>query len=150
MNKNSIIERRNCEYSPLIEEFKSKIKDMDIQGITGPHFPGVGDCYSRAKYKFAFCGIETYGWNSLQTFIENNPEKYLTDTDDCLNNLEFLTWMDNHHATFWGFVLKFLSQFYKTEIRDITNPDGDTDILGILKSFVWSNANSIERFEVSS
>lgn len=150
MKDYSIIERRNCEYSPLIDEFKSKIKDMDVQGITGPHFPGVGDCYSRAKYKFAFCGIETYGWCSLQSFIEDNIEKYLTDTDNCLNNLEFLKWMDNYHATFWGFVLKFLSQFYNIEMSKLIEPNDNADILGVLKGFVWSNANSIERFEVSS
>ena len=146
--KDNIIERRNYEYSQLIEDFKSEIKTLNIQGVTGPHFPGVGDSYTNAKYKFAFCGIETYGWYSMSSFLDTKPENYLTEIDNCLNNLGFLKWMDNYHATFGGFVLKFLSQFYKIEMSKLIVPNDNTDILGVLKSFVWSNAYSIERHEV--
>ena len=72
-----IISRRNAEYSPLIECFKNDIKGVNIQGITGPHFPGVGECYDKAKYKFAFCGMETYGWNSMDSFMKQNADLYL-------------------------------------------------------------------------
>ena len=151
MEKTKVIERRNCEYSQLIEDFKKKIKGINVQGVTGPHFPGVGSSYYRAKYKFAFCGIETYGWNSMASFMEKSPEEYLMDTDSCLNSLEYLKWFNNLHATFWGFVLKFFSEFYKVDLNDLTTANSENeDVLDVLKSFVWANANSIERFEVSS
>ena len=90
MKKNNVIDRRNCEYSQLIEDFKKKIKGINAQGVTGPHLPGIGSSYFRAKYKFAFCGIETYGWNSMESFMEKSPEEYLMDTDNCLDSLEYL------------------------------------------------------------
>lgn len=149
--KDNTIERRNCEYSQLIEDFKSEIKPLNIQGVTGPHFPGVGDSYTNAKYKFAFCGIETYGWYSMSSFLDAEPENYLTDIDNCLNNLEYLKWPANLHATFWGFVLRFLSKFYNVKLEELTKENiNNNDILSVMKSFVWANANSIERYEVSS
>lgn len=151
MKKNNVIDRRNCEYSQLIEDFKKKVKGINAQGVTGPHLPGIGSSYCRAKYKFAFCGIETSGWNSMESFIEKSPKEYLMDTDNCLDSLEYLKWRGNQHATFWGFVLKFLSEFYKVDLDDLTTANGENkDVLDVLKSFVWANANSIERFEVSS
>lgn len=151
MERPNVIDRRNCEYSQLIEDFKKEVKGVNVQGVTGPHFPGVGSNYCRAKYKFAFCGIETYGWNSMESFMEMSPEKYLMDTDSCIDSLEFLKWADNLHATFWGFVLQFFSEFYKVDLKDLTSANSKNgNALDVLKSFVWANANSIERFEVSS
>lgn len=151
MNNSNVIDRRNCEYSQLIEDFKKKVKGINVHGVTGPHFPGVGCNYCHAKYKFAFCGIETYGWNSMKSFMEESTEEYLMDTDNCLDSLEYLKWPDNLHATFWGFVLRFFAEFYKVKLYDLTSTNiEDEDVLNVLKSFVWANANSIERFEVSS
>ena len=151
MERPNVIDRRNCEYSQLIEDFKKEVKGVNVQGVTGPHFPGVGSNYCRAKYKFAFCGIETSGWNSMESFMEMSLEKYLMDTDSCIDSLEFLKWADNLHATFWGFVLQFFSEFYKVDLKDLTSANSKNgNALDVLKSFVWANANSIERFEVSS
>ena len=69
MTTNTLLDRRSAEYSQLIENFKNEVKDVNIEGITGPHLPGVGNCYECAKYKIAFCGWETYGWDSLATFM---------------------------------------------------------------------------------
>lgn len=139
-------ERREAEYSQLIEEFKNKINDINCEGITGPHLPGVGNCYEFAKYKIAFCGFETYGWDSLTSFMETDTYQLITQTDESINNNAFLDWVSNDHATFWGFVLKFLAKFYKIDFNSLK----DKKYPEILHSFMWVNSNSIERYEVSS
>lgn len=139
-------ERREAEYSQLIEEFKNKINDINCEGITGPHLPGVGNCYESAKYKIAFCGFETYGWESLSSFLESDTLKLITQTDESINNNDYLKWASNYHATFWGFVLKFLAKFYKIDLNSLI----DNKYPEILHSFMWVNSNSIERYEVSS
>lgn len=149
MRKN-IIDRRNAEYSPLIDDFKDEVKDLNLKGITGPHFPSIGECYEDAKYKFAFCGMETYGWNKMPYFMEQKPDAYLTESDTLLNNYEHLTWAANWHATFWGFVFKFLAKFYKMEFEKLVNDKNDSNARSLLKSFVWANSNAIERYDVTS
>ncbi len=145
-----IISRRNAEYSPLIECFKNDIQGVNIQGITGPHFPGVGECYENAKYKFAFCGMETYGWNSMESFIQQDADAYLSNSDNCLNSYEHLGWASNWHATFWGFIFQFLAKFYHADFDKLIGDENNKSLRSILKSFVWANSNCIERFEVTS
>lgn len=145
------IERRNAEYEPLIETFKKEIAGLNINGITGPHFPAIGECYAESKYKFAFCGIETYGWHSLDSILSTGSTAYLQENDKCINTFEYLGWAANYHATFWGFVLKFFSKFFNVDINKMKNSDdADEDIKSIMRSFIWANTNSIERFGVSS
>lgn len=147
----NIIDRRNAEFIPLIEGFKKELAQLNIKGITGPHFPGVGECYENAKYRFAFCGMETYGWNEMQDFMSRDANDYLKDSDDCLNQFQPLGWASNWHATFWGFVFKFLARFYHVDFCKLVDKNAsDKEVQSILKSFVWAQANSIERYEVTS
>lgn len=147
---NNILERRNEEYIPLIENFKKEVEGLNLQGITGPHFPGVGECYENAKYKIAFCGMETYGWNSMEDFMQRDVCDYVTNSDNSLNSYMHLNWATNWHATFWGFVFNFLAKFYQTDFDKLVFDDKDSTLRSILKSFVWANSNSIERYEVTS
>lgn len=159
----NIIDRRNEEYIPLIQSFKKEVEGLNLQGIIGPHFPGVGECYENARYKFAFCGWETYYWNSMQDFMKLDPVDYLMGPgpDDCsdidyissdysLNKYKPLEWPHNWNTTFWAFVIKFLAKFYKTDFDQLVNDKENANIRSILKSFVWGNSNAIERYEVSS
>lgn len=147
----SVIERRNVEYAPLIETFKKEVNGLNINGITGPHFPAIGECYAESKYKFAFCGMETYGWYSLESILPKDNIEYLREIDKCIDDFEYLGWATNYHATFWGFVLKFFSKFFNVDFYRMRNiDDADEDIKSIMKSFIWANANAIERFGVSS
>lgn len=147
----SVIERRNVEYAPLIETFKKEVNGLNINGITGPHFPAIGECYAESKYKFAFCGMETYGWYSLESMLPKDNIEYLREIDKCIDDFEYLGWATNYHATFWGFVLKFFSKFFNVDFNRMRNiDDADEDIKSIMKSFIWANANAIERFGVSS
>ena len=148
---NNIIDRRNAEFIPLIEEFKKELSNLNIKGITGPHLPGVGECYENAKYRFAFCGMETYGWNEMKDFMSREANDYLKDSDDCLNQFLPLGWASNWHATFWAFVFRFLARFYQVDFCKLVDKNSsDKEIQAILKSFLWAQANSIERYEVTS
>ena len=146
MATNTLLDRRYAEYYQLIEDFKNEVKDVKMEGITGPHLPGVGNCYESAKYKIAFCGWETYGWDSLVTFMNTSTENLVTITDSCINNDEYLKWPSNYHATFWGFVLKFIAKFYNVDFENLIS----NKYPELLHSFIWANSNSIERYEVSS
>lgn len=138
--------RREVEYVPIIDNFKKMIKGINTNGITGPHLPGVGICYESAKYKFLFCGWETYGWDSLTDFVNDDTYNLVFSTDKYLNDDSFLEWRQNDHATFWAFVLKFISTFYHVDYKELI----ERKYPELLHSFMWANSNSIERYEVSS
>ena len=140
-------DRRIAEYQTYISKFINDIQGVDPTGIPEPHIPVFGETYEKCKYKMVFCGMETYGWGELKNFIQNNPDELVTASDYTINELEYLKWRKNDHATFWGFILKFLSAFYKVDFQDIVNPQKYPDLL---KSFIWANANSIERYEVTA
>ena len=146
----NIIEKRAAEFSPLIDNLKKEVKGLNVNGITGPHFPGIGEYYEKSSYKFAFCGMETYGWESMTDFINKDSNEYLSIADRYLNNYDPLNWASNWHATFWGFVFKFLARFYKIDFQKLIGDDDDNKLRSVLKSFVWANMNSIERFDVTS
>lgn len=146
MNYENLIDKRDAEYVPLIEKFKKGIKDIYVNGITGPFLPGVGNCYQNAKYKIAFCGMETYGWLSLETFLKEDNYSLIRVSDDSLNSNKYLGWRSNDHTTFWGFILKFLATFYKVDFNDLVN----NKYPNLLHSFLWGNSNAMERYEISS
>ncbi len=54
--------------------------------------------------------------------------------------------MANGHATFWAFILKFLSMFYNIDFSKLKNGEHKD----ILTSFIWANCNSQEDYNVSS
>lgn len=141
-----LLDKRQIEYSPLIEKFLQEIKDVNPNGIPEPHLPVIGENYFSSKTKIAFCGMETYGWGWLKDFIARSCDESCTISDYTINKLEFLKWPANYHATFWGFVLKFLSVFYKADFNGLLKGDNPE----LLKSFLWANSNSIERYEVTA
>lgn len=144
--KQLLDERREAEYVGLIQQFKEKIKDINPKGIPEPHLPVFGQKYENSKYKFVFCGMETYGWGKIENFMNRDPYESIFASDHTINNLEYLGWPKNYHATFWGFVLKFLSKFYHIPFENLI----DKSNLDILKSFIWMNANSMERYQVTA
>lgn len=142
----TLVDRRLAEYSSLISDFIDQIKDLDLTGIEEPHLPVIGQDYERSRYKIAFCGMETLGWGSISEFIKKDAESLVTYADYTINDLEYLGWPRNYHATFWGFILKFLSKFYQIPFKDLI----DAKQPDLLRSFVWANANSIERYCVTA
>ena len=146
MSLGSIYERQSVEYAPLIEKFINQVKDLNLNGLPEPHIPAVGNLYEKCRYKFAFCGMETNGWGKLSEFVKMSPSEIIDANNDTINNLEFLKWKQNDHATFWAFVLRFLSEFYHLPYEELC----DGKHLEILRSFLWANTNAIERYEVSA
>lgn len=143
-------ERLREQYAPLIEQFTKDIQGLNVTGIPAPHIPIMGKYYSLAKYKIAFVGIETYDWTDINEFCKTaikDSGKAVFFEENTINNLEHLGWATNYHATFWGFVFKFLAQFYKVDFNDLVNGKKYPELL---KSFVWGNTNSIERYHVSA
>ena len=143
-------ERLKEQYAPLVEQFVKEISELDVTGIPAPHIPIMGEHYAVSKYKIAFIGMETYGWEDIYTFLntaKNNSGEAVFLTEDMINNLKHLGWADNYHATFWGFVFKFLAQFYKVSFEDLVTKKAYPELLS---SFVWGNTNSIERYKVSA
>ncbi len=141
-----LAERRIAEYRTLIDDFQTEIRNINPKGIQEPHIPVFGDYYEKCKYKLVFCGMETLGWGDLKDFLEKDPVSLVTASDYTINDIEYIGWKRNDHATFWGFVLKFLAKFYNADLSDLV----DKKYPNILKSFIWANANSVERFEVSA
>ena len=144
--KQLLDERRVAEYEDSIQEFKEKIKGINLKGIPEPHLPVFGRTYDKSKYKFVFCGMETFGWGQIEDFVERTPYDSVFASDYTINDFEYLGYPKNYHATFWGFILKFLSKFYDIPFENLinkSNPD-------ILQSFIWMNANSIERYSVTA
>jgi len=143
-------ERMKEQYAPLVEQFVKEIGELDVTGITAPHIPIMGKNYGVSKYKIAFIGMETYGWEDADKFLniaKNNSGEAVFLMEDTINNLEHLGWADNYHATFWGFVFKFLARFYKVCFEDLVIKKAYPELLS---SFVWGNTNSIERYKVSA
>lgn len=143
-------ERLKEQYAPLVEQFVKEINELNVTGIPAPHIPIMGENYVSAKYKMAFIGMETYGWEDINLFLKTAREScgdavFLMEST--INNFEHLGWAKNYHATFWGFVFKFIAQFYKVGFDDLVNQKAYPELL---RSFVWGNTNSIERYHVTA
>ena len=143
-------ERLKEQYAPLVEQFVKEINELNVTGIPAPHIPIMGKNYVSAKYKMAFIGMETYGWEDINLFLKTAREScgdavFLMEST--INNFEHLGWAKNYHATFWGFVFKFIAQFYKVGFDDLVNQKAYPELL---RSFVWGNTNSIERYHVTA
>lgn len=143
-------ERLREQYAPLVSQFVKDIGELDVTGIPAPHIPIMGKDYVSAKYRMAFIGMETYGWEDMNIFLDS-AKKYSGDAvflmESTINNLEHLGWANNYHATFWGFVFKFIAKFYKVGFDDLVQKNAYPELL---RSFVWGNTNSIERYDISA
>ena len=143
-------ERLREQYAPLVERFVKEVGELDLKGIPAPHIPIMGKEYVSAKYRMAFIGMETYGWEDMNIFLDS-AKKYSGDAvflmKSTINNLEHLGWANNYHATFWGFVFKFIAKFYKVGFDDLVQKNAYPELL---RSFVWGNTNSIERYHITA
>lgn len=143
-------ERLMEQYAPLVEGFVKDIGELDVTGIPAPHIPIMGRDYVSAKYRIAFIGMETYGWEDMNVFLDS-AKKYSGDAvflmESTINNLEHLGWANNYHASFWGFVFKFIASFYKVGFDDLVQKNAYPELL---RSFIWGNTNSIERYHVTA
>lgn len=135
-------------YAPLVKRFVENIPQENVEGIQAPHMPIAGKNYDCARYKLAFVGMETKGWDSLGDFIQKaktNPEYAVSQYNKWLKEDEIVKY--TRPASFWHFILEFLSRFYAIDYKTLIRNDNDNSLLS---SFLWGNANSIERYDVSA
>jgi len=138
-------------YIDLLTRFFDSLPAVDCSGIPAPHIPTVGELYEKAKYKIAFFGMETKGWGDLEdlrTELNRDPEKAFDYLTEDFRELEFVNWTNNFGTSFWNFILLFLSRFYN--IRDWKDLRTDETVQYILRTFMWGNTNSIERFGITA
>jgi len=141
-------ERFYTTYSTLLKKFLKEIKGIDTTGIPEPHLPCIGADYLKSKYKLAFFGKETNGWGALKDFILDAKVdllKALQRNEGEFDDLAFVDWTNNFKTSFWDFILKFLSVFYC--INDVETLKNNKKYHTLLRSFIWGNTNSIERYE---
>lgn len=132
-------------YAGLIESFAKEVSGMVIEGIPAPHIPVVGGNYDRCAYKMAFVGMETKGTykSNCQTFIDN-PEGVLTLSEEWLDASGMFK--KRERSVYWLFIKHFLQCFY--QIKSLKTKKGKYH--AHMSSFVWGNANAIERYEVTA
>ena len=135
----------------LMRKFLNNVEGIDLNGIPAPHIPVIGELYKKSKYKIAFYGIETKGWGNLEEFqnkFKNNEQEAFDYLSQDYKELDFLYWTNNFGTQFFNYVLLFLAKFYN--ISDWKLLRSEEKYQYILKTFIWGNTNSIERYEVTA
>lgn len=137
-------------YKPLLEQFMEEIKDVPLENLPVPFIPVYGKDYGCNPYKIAFVGWETRNNSNLAEFFkdakQNSTEalKWFFEAFD--DDLKCTTYGNKFGTGFWDFIFKFLGRFYNENWKAIKNKQKPE----ILKSFIWGNLESIERYEVSA
>ena len=146
----SIRQRYENHYTRKVSDFIRDIGEIDTTGIPEVHLPLWGKNYETAKLRMAFVGIETQGWWDMAEFISDAKRDTRTaifrQTEKFLQ-LPFVEWTNNFGTTFWDTVMQFLAAFHKVpEWQELKRRQHDE----ILHSFVWSETNAVERWQVTA
>ena len=146
--KNTTREKLREEYSELVSKFAENVQGMGIEGIPAPHLPVVGGNYDKCAYKIAFVGMET-----KETMKSRNCKTFVEDPETAMSNYE--KWLDEsgmfkyrEKSVYWLFIKHFLKKFYSIKEKELKIAKGKYH--AIMSSFVWGNANAIERYEVTA
>ena len=141
-----------------MSEFAKNVKEMPTKGIPVPHIPIVGKDYDDCAYKMAFIGMETMEWPPQKTskltfkddfptfidLIEKAPKEAITRYENWLNENGMFEYRER--SAYWLFIKHFLQKFY--HVKNLKIKKGQYHAL--MSSFVWGNANAIERYEVTA
>lgn len=149
-NMETTRQRLYKEYAGLVKSFADAVAGLPINGIPAPSIPIVGKNYDACAYKMAFIGMETKETNTsrnCRTFIED-PQKALRKYENWLdNNTMFI---HGEKSVYWRFIKHFLEHFYSPQKPKKFKKNADGRYHEILSSFIWGNANAIERYEVTA
>lgn len=149
-NKSKIDDDFDNVYEPLVKEFMQRIEGVRKNNLPEPFIPVYGKNYADAKYKIAFIGWETRDNSSLEKFckdaIEDSKKPLRRFFEDIYAGEEMTIYGNNFGTSFWDFIIKYLANFYCEDWEKLKY-EANSDIL---KSFVWGNLESIERFEVTA
>ncbi|MBL0200350.1 MAG: hypothetical protein IPP81_09270 [Chitinophagaceae bacterium] len=143
-------------YQPLLEKFILDLKEVNTKSLPIPFLPYYGTGYENSFYKIAFVGMETRDSTGLQEYLheqeKQSEEVFYWFREDLDEPFYFMdkgyTYMNNSGLDFWGFILKFLAKFYGIDDWKELKNKTHFNHAEILKSFIWGNVSSIERYEV--
>ena len=148
MKKIDVLKKYEDYYKPLWEVFFNQIKDVDIENCPEPHLPIYGEYYSTSKYKIVFVGIDAAKGCSMAKYNhEDGYSKIIQDWKEEFDELDYLHWANKWN--FWRFIFQFLSKFHNINLAELKSGESD-NAKNILKSFVWANAMSIERYDITA
>jgi len=139
------------KYKWLLRQFFNSLNNDIPFGIPAPHIPSVGELYEKAKYKIAFFGMETNGWAdmvALKNAFDEAPERAIEYLTEEFKKVEFLNWTNNFGTSFFNYVLQFVAKFYNIDNWKLLRTEAQ--YMYLLKTFIWGNTNSIERYEISA
>lgn len=171
--KRSLVEDtyRNT-YEPRVETFCNEeiseiAKGYDSKSGKGPapapFFPVIGSGYYDSSIRVAIYGMETSYWYNLHKFInifkdsKNSLAAVKAYTDGIegdnttyknrFNNHHALVWYKEHNYpyTFWRFAFSTLAGIHGLTEEELLQEEN----LHLLKSFIWGNVNSYEKFGAS-
>jgi hypothetical protein len=158
----TVDERYNEQYKAAVTRFvqDKDICNLETKKICEPHLPLWGSEYESAELKLVFIGQDTKGWNTetgdIGTFIDaanHNVDAAIHRMQDRFRRLEFVNWGTNNFGKgFFDTVFKLLAAFAgMADWRELKrwrrlNPYNPPEIL---RSFLWANVNSIEKWNTA-
>lgn len=145
----SILEDFRHSYSTRATSFVSQAKDFDTTGIPEPHLPHWGSLYENSPLKIGIIGRDTRSWGDMPDFIRavgDNPCEAIIRGKGDFDSLDFTEWTNNFGKTFWDTSMKILAGLHGVSDWKRLKRREEEDIL---RSFMWANVNSVERYEVS-
>jgi hypothetical protein len=137
-------------YSALLQEFLNGVDGAAPGGIPELHLPSCGSGYETSLHRLAFIGQDTGGWGEMENLLDAvraDPVSAACRVNDYLQDLEFLDSTNNFGTSFWDTVLRLLAGFHGIQNwKELKRGDHEH----VLRSFLWANTNSLERYEVSA
>lgn len=141
--------RFDCFFAPRAVDFASAVGAIDPSGIPEPHLPHWGSLYENAPLKIGVIGRDTRSWGEMKDFLDavrvSSTEAVNRGRNE-FDSLEFTNWTNNFGTTFWDTSLKILAGLHGiADWKRLKRREEET----ILRSFLWANVNSVERYEVT-
>jgi hypothetical protein len=143
-------------YKEPIRDFFEKIKDINVENMPLINIPTIGCGYEKERVKIAIFGRDTNKkedserkeFSILKDDYDNERKNWEDIYDYLINPFKSMElFKDVEQNTFYGFVLKFLAEFYKEKVggwqkwEDLKNKKEHTSIL---QSFILGDWNSFE------
>lgn len=142
-------QRFEVMFLPRVEAFSSSVAEVDGEGLPEPHLPLWGQEYESSGLRTMFIGRDTLTWGNMNDFIQcanRTPSASLHRNKGEFDSLAFTDWTNNFGTTFWDTVLKILCGVHGIDDWKKLKRREHEDVL---RSFVWANVNSVEKFEVT-
>jgi hypothetical protein len=99
--------------------------------------------------KVAVIGRDTRYWGDMRHFIQaakESPDEAILRGKGEFDALDFTGWTNNFGKTFWDTSMKILAGIHGvSDWKSLKRREEES----VLRSFMWANVNSVERYEVT-